>query len=45
MFVKVLPIHGVMRFEKASKLASEYVGPFPMAGIGKFAYRVNLPSI
>ena len=44
VFIKVLPLKGVMRFGKTNKLSPRFVGPFEiLEKIGSVAYRVALP--
>ena len=43
VFIKVLPLKGVMRFGKTNKLSPKFVGPFEiLEKIGSAAYRVAL---
>ncbi|XP_073318149.1 uncharacterized protein [Primulina huaijiensis] len=43
-YVKVSPMKGVIRFNKAGKLNPRYVGPFEiLEKVGKLAYRLALP--
>ncbi|GKE65507.1 putative reverse transcriptase domain-containing protein [Tanacetum coccineum] len=45
VLLKVTPWKGVVRFEKKSKLAPRYVGPFEiLERIGHVAYRLRLPE-
>ena len=45
MFLTVLPMKGVMRFDKKGKLVSRYIGPFEiLKKVGIVAYRLALPS-
>lgn len=44
VLLKVLPMKGVMRFEKKGKLSPKYIGPYEiLQRIGKVAYRLALP--
>ena len=44
VFLKVLPIKGLMRFEKKGKLNPRYVGNYKiMKKVGKVAYELELP--
>lgn len=44
VYVKILPMKGVVRFEKMEKLSPRYVGPYEVVEkIGVVAYRLNLP--
>lgn len=45
VFLKVSPMRGVVRFERARKLAPRYKGPFSfLKRIGPLPYRVQLPE-
>lgn len=44
VFLKILPIIGVMRFDKSDKLSRRYVGPFEvLKRVGEVAYHLSLP--
>ena len=44
VFLKVSLMKGVMRFDKKSKSASRYIGPFEFRSrVGEVAYRLVLP--
>lgn len=44
VFLKILPVRGVMRFNKFGKLSPKYVGPFViLKRVGEVAYRLALP--
>ena len=44
VFLKVVPMKGVMRFGKKGKLSPRFVGPFEiLKRIGKVAYELALP--
>ncbi|XP_042410121.1 uncharacterized protein LOC121999515 [Zingiber officinale] len=43
-YIKILPMKGVVRFNKAGKLNPRYVGPFEiLEKVGSLAYRLALP--
>ena len=45
VYLKILPMRGVKRFEKNGKLSPCYVGPYKIhSRVGKVAYEVELPS-
>jgi hypothetical protein len=45
VFLKLTPRRSVGKYKQKKKLQSRYIGPFPiMQGIGKVAYRLELPS-
>jgi hypothetical protein len=45
VYLKVSPMRGVKRFQANGKLASRFVGPYPIIGrIGPAAYRLQLPE-
>ena len=45
MFVRVSPMKGVVHFSQSGKLASRYIGPFPITErIDSVAYRLLLPD-
>ena len=45
VFLKVLPIKGLMRFEKKGKHSPRYVGPYKiLKKVGKVAYELELPA-
>jgi hypothetical protein len=45
VYLKVSPMHGVKRFQMKGKLASWFVGPYPIIGrVGPAAYRLELPE-
>ncbi|WMV08991.1 hypothetical protein MTR67_002376 [Solanum verrucosum] len=45
VYLKILPIKGVMRFGKKEKLSPIYVGPYQiLRRIGKVAYELELPN-
>jgi len=44
VFLKLLPMKGVMQFGKKGKLSPRFIGPFEVTQrVGKLAYRVDLP--
>ena len=44
VFLKVMPMRGVVKFGKQGKLSSRYVGPFEiLKRVGIVAYRLPLP--
>ncbi|WMV37684.1 hypothetical protein MTR67_031069 [Solanum verrucosum] len=45
VYLKILPIKGVMRFGKKGKLSPQYVGPYQiLRRVGKVAYELDLPN-
>ena len=45
VFLKVLPMKGVMRFGKKGKLSPRYVGPYKiLKRIGMVSYELELPA-
>ena len=45
VFLKVMPKRGVVRFGKAGKLSSRYIGPFEvLERVGTIAYQLALLS-
>ncbi|WMV40878.1 hypothetical protein MTR67_034263 [Solanum verrucosum] len=45
VFLKLLPMKGVMRFGKKKKLSPRYVGPYKiLKRVGKVAYELELPA-
>jgi hypothetical protein len=45
VYLKVSPMRGVKRFQVKGKLASQFVGPYPIISrIGPAAYRLQLPE-
>jgi hypothetical protein len=44
VYLRVLPMKGVKRFEVKGKLAPHYIGPFPIPEkCGTVAYKLDLP--
>ena len=45
MYLKILPMKGVVRFGKKGKLSLSYVGPYLiLQRVGKVSYELKLPS-
>ncbi|KAF3646392.1 Apyrase 2 [Capsicum annuum] len=45
VYLKILPMKGVKRFEKKGNVSPRYVGPYKiLSHVGKVAYEVELPS-